>query len=226
MLIALAAILLLGAILLPQFWVRHVFARHAHERADIPGTGGELARHLIERFKLDGVSVEQTEQGDHYDPAEKAVRLSSDNYAGRSLTAVAVAAHEVSHALQDAYGERSFRVWQQLASLARVTDRMAGVFFIAAPFLAILARTPLALVALIGAGIALLSVRVIVTLVSLPLEFDASFSKALPILRQGSYVADNDMPAVRSILRAAAFTYLAASLMSLVNLARWVRMLR
>lgn len=226
MLIALAAIMLLGAILLPQFWVRHVFARHANERADIPGTGGEFALHLIERFKLDGVCVEQTEQGDHYDPAEKAVRLSSDNYAGRSLTAIAVAAHEVSHALQDAHDERSFRLWQQLASLARTTDRMAGVFFIAAPFLAILARTPLALLALIGAGIALLSVRVIVTLVSLPLEFDASFSKALPILRQGNYVADNDMPAVRSVLRAAAFTYLAASLMSLVNLARWVRMLR
>ena len=93
-------------------------------------------------------------------------------------------------------------------------------------FSAALARTPLALVLVIGLGVALLAVRVLTTLVTLPVEVDASFSKALPILKDGGYVDEQDMPAVRSVLRAAAFTYLAGALISLVNLARWVRLLR
>jgi Zn-dependent membrane protease YugP len=67
---------------------------------------------------------------------------------------------------------------------------------------------------------------VLVTLVTLPVEYDASFSKALPILKAGRYVDENDMPAIRSVLRAAALTYVAGALISLVNLARWVRLLR
>ncbi|WP_048647462.1 zinc metallopeptidase [Nitratireductor soli] len=227
MLIALAGLVLLGVIVLPQFLVRRTFARHAADRADIPGTGGELARHLLDNFALAHVAVEVTDRdGDHYDSTNKAVRLSEANFSGRSLTAVAVAAHEVSHALQDARGERSFAVRQSLAGLAASTDRLAGVFFIAAPVLMILVHTPLALIALVLVGVALLAVRVVVMLVTLPVEFDASFAKALPILEQGNYVAPADLPAVRAVLRAAALTYLAAALISLVNLARWVRLLR
>jgi Zn-dependent membrane protease YugP len=106
------------------------------------------------------------------------------------------------------------------------TDRAAGIFFVAAPFLAILARTPLALAALVGTGIALLGVRVIVTLITLPVEFDASFRKALPIIEEGGYLEEKDLPAARSVLRAAALTYVAAALVTLVDLARWIRLLR
>ncbi|EKF17109.1 zinc metallopeptidase [Nitratireductor pacificus] len=226
MLIALAGLALLAAIVLPQLLVRLTFSRHAADRPDIPGTGGELARHLLDSFGLGHVRVEVTDRGDHYDPRDKAVRLGERNLNGRSLTAVAVAAHEVSHALQDDRGERSFTLWQRLAALAAQTDRIAGLFFIAAPILAIFARTPMALIALVLVGVALLAVRVVVTLVTLPIEFDASFGKALPILEEGNYVARADLPAVRSVLRAAALTYLAAALISLVNLARWVRLLR
>lgn len=86
------------------------------------------------------------------------------------------------------------------------------------PFLAVLARTPLAFGALVAVGIALLSVRVIVTFVMLPVEFDASFRKALPILEEGKYLASSDMPAARRVLRAAAFTYVASALVTLVTL--------
>ena len=106
------------------------------------------------------------------------------------------------------------------------TDRIASVFFIAAPVLAILARTPLAFAALVAVGLALMSVRVIVNLVTLPVEFDASFGKALPILQEGKYLSEDDIPAAKSVLRAAAFTYVASALVSLVNLARWIRVLR
>ncbi len=85
----------------PQLWVRHIMRRHGENQTDIPGTGAELARHLIRVLHLDGVQVEQTApHQDHYDHQAKAVRLAPENFNGRSLTAVAVAAHEVGHAMQ------------------------------------------------------------------------------------------------------------------------------
>ena len=225
-LVAIAIAALLGIIVLPQYWVRRTIARHGAERPDLPGTGGELARHLLDRFGLQAVAVEKADTGDHYDPEKKAVRLIESHFDGRSLAAAAIAAHEVGHALQDAAGERLLSIRQALAKFATYTDRAAAIFFIAAPFLAILARTPLAFAALLGLGIALLSVRVVITLVTLPVEFDASFRKALPILEEGRYLTGSDLPAARSVLRAAALTYVASALMTLIDLARWVRLLR
>jgi len=219
-------VVLLAIVVLPQFWVRHTIQRHEVERPDLDGTGGELARHLLNRFDLNGVKVEITDKGNHYDPEAKTVRLTAKHHDGRSLSAVAIAAHEVSHALQDARGERMLALRQRLVKFASVTDRFAGVFFIASPILGGLARTPVAFFGLVGLGVALLAVRVIVDLVTLPVETDASFKKALPILESGGYVDPADMPAVRSVLRVAAFTYLAGALISLVNLARWIRLLR
>lgn len=217
---------LLAIFVLPQFWVRFTIDRHGVERPDLQGTGGELARHLLNRFDLNKVTVELTEKGDHYDPDAKAVRLVAKHHDGRSLAAIAIAAHEVGHALQDARGERMLALRQRFVKFAATTDRFAGVFFIAAPILGGLARTPLAFFALLGLGVAFLSVRVVVDLVTLPVETDASFSKALPMLESGRYVEAADMAAVKSVLRAAAFTYLAGAMISLVNLARWIRLLR
>ncbi len=226
MLIVIGIALLLAVTLLPQFLVRRTIERHGQDRPDLPGTGGELARHLLDRFELSGITVETTDAGDHYDPEARAVRLLPQHHDGRSLSAVAIAAHEVGHAIQHAGGERTLAVRQSLAKLAAATDRIASVFFIAAPVLAIVARTPLAFAGLVAIGLALLSVRVITNLVTLPVEFDASFGKALPILKDGAYLHEDDMPAAKSVLRAAALTYVAAALMSLVNLARWIRVLR
>lgn len=226
MIAILAILALLAAVALPQLWVRHTIRRHGGDRPDLPGTGGELARHLLDRFDLAHVRVEVTDKGDHYDPEAKAVRLLPQHHDGRSLSAVAIAAHEVSHAIQDGRGERMLALRQRLAKLAAVTDRLAGIFFIAAPLLTLVVRSPAAFLALAGAGVGLLAVRVVVTLVTLPVETDASFSKALPILKDGGYLSPDDMPAARSVLRAAAFTYLAGALISLINLARWIRLLR
>ncbi len=226
MLAGLAVILLLAVIVLPQLIVRGVIERHGAERPDLPGTGAELARHLLNRFDLPNVTVEVTDRGDHYDPEAKAVRLLPAHHDGRSLAAVAIAAHEVGHALQDAGRERMLGLRQQFAKLAAVTDRIAGFFFLASPVVGILARTPLAMLVVVGIGVALLSVRVIFNLVTLPVELDASYRKALPILKEGGYLRETDLLAVTSVLRAAAFTYVASALMSLVNLARWIRLLR
>lgn len=226
MLFALAAVFLLAIVVLPQIWVRHTIARHSNDRPDLPGTGGELARHLLNRFDLPHVGVETTQMGDHYDPEAKIVRLLPQHHDGRSLAAVAIAAHEVAHALQDAGGERMLTLRQRLVKFAAASDRIAGIFFIAAPILGVLLRAPAALFGVLAIGVALLSVRVIVNLVTLPVELDASFGKAMPILKEDGYLPEDDLPAASSVLRAAAFTYVASALISLVNLARWIRLLR
>lgn len=226
-LIGLVALALFAAIVvLPQFWVRRTMRRHGTPRPDFPGTGGELARHLVEHFGLDGVGVEQTDKGDHYDPEARVVRLSADTYDKPSLTAVAIAAHEVGHALQHHRGENGLKLRQSLVRIAQVSDRFAAIFFIAAPVLTLIARSPGAFLAMAGIGIALLAVRVLVHLVTLPVEYDASFGKALPILKEGGYLREEDLGGARSVLRAAAFTYVAGALMSLIDLARWIRLLR
>jgi len=221
-----AFLVVLGAIYAPQYWVGYTMRRHGADRPDFPGTGGEMAQHLVERLELTGVGVEATDAGDHYDPETRTVRLSQANFDASSLTAVAVAAHEVGHALQHHRGERGLALRQSLVGIAMVTDRIASIFFIAAPVLAIVLRAPVAMFGMALIGIGLLAIRIVVHLVTLPVEYDASFNKALPILREGGYLADKDLADARSVLKAAALTYVASALMSLLNLARWVRILR
>lgn len=100
MLLVIVPVLILLLVFGPHVWIRHVMKKYGEQDPDMPGTGGELAQHLINRYELSGVVVEPTDQGDHYSPAEKAVRLSRDVFEGRSITAIAVAAHEVGHAIQ------------------------------------------------------------------------------------------------------------------------------
>lgn len=217
---------LLSVVYAPQYWVKRTMEKHSAPRADFPGNGAELARHLLEKFDINGVRVEETEQGDHYDPKDRVVRLSSKNFHDSSLTAVAVATHEVGHAIQHHRDESGLKTRQKLVSLAMITDKIAGIFFVAAPVLFVIVRAPAAIFAMIALGILLLAVRVLVHLVTLPVEYDASFNKALPILEQGGYLHDKDLAGARSVLKAAALTYVAGALMSLLNLARWIRLLR
>ncbi|MCG6970259.1 MAG: zinc metallopeptidase, partial [Gammaproteobacteria bacterium] len=101
MIYAVLGVILLLAIYGPQWWVQWVMRHYSKDLAEIPGTGGQLADHLVQRYQLENVKVEETDpMRDHYDPQDKAVRLSPDNYHGKSLTAIAVAAHEVGHAIQ------------------------------------------------------------------------------------------------------------------------------
>ena len=104
--IAVGAFIVLALIFGPSLWVKLVMRRYSSEIPEIPGTGGELAKHLIERFSLKDVEVEVTELGDHYDPIEKKVRLLREHYESKSLTAIAIAAHEVGHAIQDQQGDK------------------------------------------------------------------------------------------------------------------------
>lgn len=216
----------LGLALLPGFWVRSVIARHSADRPDFPGTGGEFARHLLDEMKLTHVGVEQAQDGDHYDPLAKKVRLLPDHLNGRSLSAVVIAAHEVGHAMQDAtnYGPLAHRT--RLAGQAQWVERIGSTVLILAPVMMIFTKAPFLLVLQLIAGLVIMSFTILMHAMTLPVEFDASFSRALPVLKQGGYLNDSDMKSARQILRAAAFTYVAAAAMSLLNVMRWIRVFR
>jgi Zn-dependent membrane protease YugP len=225
----LAGLLLLLAVLVgPQLWVRRIMHRYAApaDRYRDSGTGAEFARYLLDRLGLESVRVEASPLGDHYDPGARAVRLDPAHHDGASLTAVTVAAHEVGHAIQHARGERLFALRQRLAVLAQQAQRTAGLILIAAPVVAVLARTPQFGAAMMILAVASAFVGTAVHLLTLPVEFDASFRKALPLLAAGNHLHAPDLPHARRILAAAALTYVAGSLASLLNLARWLSVLR
>ena len=218
-----ASLLLLALVFGPSVWIRHVLRKHGIDRPDLPGTGGELARHLLDEAKLTDVKVEVTHEGDHYDPDERTVRLLPDHHDGRSVAAVAVAAHEVGHAIQHARGEQSFKLRLDLVSNLVWVDRLATAILVTTPVIFILVKSPALAILQVAAAMALLAIHVVVHLVTLPVEFDASFGKALPVLEGRRYLSERDMPAARNVLQAAAFTYVAAALATLLNVLRWFR---
>ena len=216
-------ILVLALVFGPSWWIKHVLKKHGVERPDLPGTGGEFARHLLDEAKLPDVKVEVTDQGDHYDPTDRTVRLLPQHHDVRSVAAVAVAAHEVSHAIQHARGEPAFLRRFELVSKLIWVQRLATGVLLFAPVMFILVKAPLLVALQILAAVALMGIGVAVHIVTLPVEFDASFGKALPVLEGRRYLSEQDMPAARSVLKAAAYTYVAAALSTLLNIARWFR---
>lgn len=221
----LAIVLLLAAVFGPSLWARAVLRRYSAQRDDFPGTGGELARHLLDRFGMHQVAVEETKAGDHYDPRAKAVRLSPENLSGKSLTAVTVAAHEVGHAMQDHSGYAPLRFRTSLVGLAQGAEKLGALLLVVMPFAAMLSRAPSAGLIMLLAGLLSFGTAVVVHLVTLPVELDASFRRALPVLATG-YVPASDQAAARRILTACALTYVAGSLASMLNLWRWISILR
>lgn len=211
----------------PNLWANYTFRRYSTPRNDIPGNGAELARHLLKKFNMQHVKVERlSDDSDHYDPNDKAVRLSPGNFDGKSLTAITVAAHEVGHAIQDHQNDPLLRRRHNLIELTHKIQRL-GMWVLSATFiLGIFSRSPVIGILTILAGLTVMGISVVVNAVTLPVEFDASFNKALPILIEGNYVEKKDQKAARRILKAAAYTYIAASLADLLNLFRWIAILR
>lgn len=219
-------ILLLLVVFIPQLWVKHILSKYnQQDEDDFPGTGGELARHLLDRFELNEIQVEITDLGDHYDPDTRCIRLTKDKFEGKTLTAITVATHEFGHALQHAANEPLFNLRSRLARLTQRANQLGSLLLFAAPFMMLFLRAPsAALFNIIGAFL-IMGFSLVVQIVTLPVEIDASFNKALPILKSG-YLTPNQLPAARKILKAAAWTYVAASLAGLLNFWRWLTVLR
>ena len=223
MVYVLAVLLLIGLMFYPQYATRRILSKYSTPRVDIPGTGGEFARHLLDRFAVNGVGVESTDRGDHYDPQQKMVRLSPEYYAGKSLTAMVVAAHEVGHAIQHHQGSGGLQARNRLAGFALWASRLAQGAILLLPLMAVNPGIMRLAVLMIVVGVLL---STLLHLITLPVEWDASFNKALPILEKGQYLSAEDMQAARRILRACALTYVSASLGSLLGALRWIRWMR
>jgi hypothetical protein len=220
-------LLLVAAVVFgPGLWVQRVLERYSEPADRYSGTGAQLARHLLNKHGLTDVSVERTPEGDHYDPQEKAVRLTDDKFDGKSLTAITVAAHEVGHALQDHEGYAPLKIRSQLVRASRGVEKLGAGVLMISPFIGALTRAPGLSLMMFGAGLLTLGTSTLIHLATLPTEFDASFARALPMLDEHRILKAVDRPHARRLLRAAALTYVSASLMSLLNIARWWAILR
>lgn len=167
-----------------------------------------------------------TEQGDHYDPVEKTVRLTPEKFNGKSLTAITVAAHEVGHAIQDRDGYLPLKLRTRLVQIAAPVEKLGAAILMIAPFITVITRAPVTGALFFAGGLLTLGTATVIHLVTLPMELHASFARAMPMLEQGKYLIQGDEPHARRILRAAAWTYVSASLMTLLNIGRWWAILR
>ena len=210
----------------PGLWVQRVLAKYSKPEDRYSGTGADLARLLLDKNELQAVKVEKTDAGDHYDPADKAVRLTEDKFDGRSLTAITVAAHEVGHAIQDKEAYGPLRVRGLLVRGMQKIEKLGAGILIVAPFIGVITRVPGIGLLMFAGGLLTLGSATLVHMVTLPTEFDASFGRALPMLEKNNILKSADVPHARKILKAAAYTYVSASLMSLLNIARWFAILR
>mgnify|MGYP001218261872 FL=1 len=222
MVLLIGVLIVISLIFGPHLWVKFVMNRYSSEKPEISGTGGELAKHLIDRFSLKDVEVEITELGDHYDPIEKKVRLVREHYESKSLTAIAIAAHEVGHAIQDQQNDKRLATRTKMIPIVNKVARWSVAIISLSPIIGIITRHPIPFSVLLFLGLSGFFARMLIHAVTLPIEFDASFSKALPILRDGNYISKSNEKAVSRVLNAAALTYVSAALADILNLGRWL----
>lgn len=219
-------VLLLVALLIfgPSWWVRRTLNKYAEPADRYQGTGAELARHLLDLSGLQEVRITRGEEhSDHYNPLTRTVNLSPLCHDGRSLTAITVAAHEVGHALQHRDQDRWLGLRSRLAGLLTVGQTVVIPLVIIAPVVGLGLRAPVLMWVLLALAFLVQALNTVFHLVTLPVEWDASFGRALPLLESERILHPGDAPHARRLLRAAAFTYVAGSLFSLLLLVRWIR---
>lgn len=223
--ILLILIIIFLCIYAPGLWAQNVLNHHNQDEF-FSGNGYDLAQLLLHEAGISHIAVEQTTLGDHYDPVAKVVRL-NPRYCGRkSLSGVVVAAHEVGHAIQDAQGYVPLSLRTRLAGFAQTFEKLGVGIIMAAPLITALTRVPTSGVLFFLVGIAGIGTPLIVHLITLPVELDASFNRAIPFLMNGRYIPRESLDSAKKILMACALTYVAGALSGLFNVWRWIRLLR
>lgn len=212
-LILLAPALLLS--LYAQWKVSSTFNKYSEVGSAYGRSGAEAARRLLDANGLSHVPIEITggRLDDHYDPRTKVLRLSEPVGKRSSLAALGVAAHEVGHAVQDAKEYAPMRVRGAIVPVANLGSSLGIILF----FVGILFTAPM----LTNIGILLFAGMVFFTLVTLPVEFNAS-SRAMSMLENQGILAAQELDGARAVLRAAALTYVAAALMAILQLVRLI----
>ncbi len=198
-----------------QFKVKSTFNKYDQLMTEHQVTGRQAAEFILQQSGITNVRVEPVagHLTDHYDPRNKVLRLSEATYQNTSVSAVAVAAHECGHALQDAQDYKFMRVRAALVPVVNLGSTIAMPLFLIG-FL-------MQKVGLIQLGILAFSLVLLFQLVTLPVEFDAS-RRAIEILGQGHIFTEAEVQPARKVLRAAGFTYVAASLSTLFQIVRFI----
>jgi len=212
-------LLIMAPFLVLSIWaasrVKGTFAKYNQVPIRSGYSGADAAQAILQGAGIHDVQIESVAGmlSDHYDPRRKVVCLSRDVLHGRTAATVAVAAHEVGHAIQHAQGYAPMQIRSQLVPAVQIASSLALPMIIFGAFLHI---TGLPLI-----GVILFSVAVLFHLVTLPVEFDAS-NRAIRILEGSGIVAADEMVGVRKTLYAAGFTYVAAALVAVVELLYWL----
>ena len=209
-------IVLIPAVLLAlyaQFRVKSAYAQYSQVPVSSGLTGAQAAEEILRRNGLSNVTVDRTEGvlSDHYDPRTRALSLSADVYSGASVAAVGVAAHETGHAIQHARGYAPLALRSAMVPTVQFGSWLAWPIFI----LGFLFHSA----GMVQLGILIFSALVAFTVVTLPVEFDAS-ARAMRVLSEERLVTADELRGVRSVLTAAALTYVAAAAMAVLQLLR------
>jgi Zn-dependent membrane protease YugP len=209
-------IIVLPALLLAiyaQFRVQSTYRRFSQVPIANGLTGAQVAQEILRRNGLSNVEVDRTDGvlSDHYDPRSRTLSLSSDVHDGISVAAAGVAAHETGHAIQHARGYAPLALRSAMVPTVQFGSWLAWPIFI----LGFLFHSG----AMLQLGILIFSAFVAFTVVTLPVEFDAS-GRALRALREESLVSEDELRGVRAVLTAAALTYVAAAASAILELVR------
>ena len=200
----------------PMLWLNYVFTKNDVILENMPFNGLEFGNLILKERGLQNVMIEQTKIGDHYDLNEKKVRVLDERLNKKSITAISIVCHEIGHAIQHAENYKPLEQRNKIVkNTAWITSIGSGILYMGIPTIFATGATSLIKVCLI---ITLLSmiIGVLIHLITLDVEFDASFNKALPILKEK--VPKEYHNACRSILLAAAFTYVIGTIRNFLSL--------
>lgn len=199
--------------LIAQLMVKGAFSKYSGVRNSRGYTGADAARAILDRNGLSYIRIEHIngELTDHYDPSANVIRLSDSVYNNDSVAAVGVAAHEAGHAVQYAEGYGPIKVRSTIIPITQFGSNLSTPLVI---FGIIFSSN-----VLITAGILLFCTVVLFQAITLPVEFNAS-GRALKVLREEHFLDDDEMKGAKSVLTAAALTYVAAMFSALASLAR------
>ena len=188
---------------------KSTFSKYSRVGSRNQMTGAQAAALMLQRNGIDGVKIERTNGwlSDHYDPSKKALRLSDDVYSSHSLSAIGVACHEAGHAMQDANGYAMLSLRSALVPATNFSSMFSYILIMVGFFI-----QPLLLV-----GVALFTVSVVFSLVTLPVEWDASRRAKIAMDEAGMLSPEENRHAGK-VLNAAFLTYLAAAVTSLLTL--------
>ncbi|MCD6551043.1 zinc metallopeptidase [Thermotoga sp.] len=198
-----------------QIRVQTAYTRYSQVKSSLGLTGYELAKRLLESAGIYDVKIEVVSGflSDHYDPVKKVLRLSPQNFRGTSVASLGVVAHEVGHAIQDAEKYPLLALRNMMVPAAATGSYLAWIIFV----LGFIFYTPL----LIRLGIILFSLVVLFTLITLPVEFNAS-RRAVRLLETSMLMPEYELKGVKEVLSAAALTYVASSLTAILQLLRMI----